>query len=317
MKESEQRMSAEKTGATEKTSGHEAKVDRTWKLLGVFAALSLGANILIVATGGAVRLTGSGLGCPTWPLCTPESLVPTGELSWHSFIEFGNRLMTGVLTLLAVIVAVLSYRVRHARKDLFVLSIIVIAGILLQAVLGGITVWTGLNSYLVSAHYLASIALVIVATIFLYRYKIPAGSERVLDVPLPFMILTHLTTFVFAATTLIGVLTTGAGPHSGDSSIIRSGFDATALAHYHSWPGYVLGALVLVLTVWAFVKGYRQRTIFMYLVVALAAQIIVGVYQARASLPPLAIGIHMVLAAICSALLVWAVMSLKSVKRAG
>jgi len=111
----------------------------------VFAWASLVSQILIIGTGGAVRLTGSGLGCPTWPRCTEDSFVSTPEMGWHGVIEFGNRLLTFVLVIIAVVMLVLLLRLRKERPELFRLSIALGLGIPGQAVIGGITVLTNLN----------------------------------------------------------------------------------------------------------------------------------------------------------------------------
>ena len=148
------------------------------RTLRIFAWASFIAQVAIIATGGAVRLTGSGLGCPTWPTCTPDSLVPTDELTYHSLIEFGNRLMTGVVGIVALIVFLLVWRIRRERRDLFVLSFIVGVGIVAQAIVGGITVWTGLNPFIVGFHYVSSLALVCVTAAFLARMDQPAGPRE-------------------------------------------------------------------------------------------------------------------------------------------
>ena len=121
------------------------------------------ANGLIVVTGGAVRLTGSGLGCPTWPRCTDASFVATPELAGHGAIEFGNRLLTFVLAAVAVATVVVVWR--SARRDLRVLALLTFLGIPAQALLGGITVLTGLNPWTVAAHFLLSMVLVAAATV--------------------------------------------------------------------------------------------------------------------------------------------------------
>ncbi|WP_336603825.1 COX15/CtaA family protein [Agromyces seonyuensis] len=282
--------------------------------LRVFAWLSFVAQTTIIATGGAVRLTASGLGCPTWPLCTAESLVPTEELSYHSLIEFGNRLMTGVVGIvaLAVFLLVIRYNRRAGakRQDLFTLSFVVGLGIVAQAIVGGITVWTGLNPFIVGFHYLSSLALVCVTAVFLFRLDQPSGP-RVPAAPKWFAILTHVTTLALAISLVFGVLTTGAGPHSGDSAAGRNGFDAVLLQHIHAWPGYVLFALTLVLVVAAFRLALPARRWFLALLLLELVQIAVGLWQARHGLPPLLVGIHMVLAALLSATMTLSVLSLK------
>lgn len=270
------------------------------RLLAPIAWLSFLANVLIIGTGGAVRLTGSGMGCPTWPLCTAESLVPTEELTYHSLIEFGNRTLTGLLVILALAVLVLSWRARRQRRDLFVLAIVVLVGIIVQAIMGGIVVWLHLNANLVGLHYVLSVILVCITAAFLVRMKTVPGP-RELVVPRTFRLLGRITAVVLAVTVYVGVLTTGAGPHSGDANIQRDGFDASILAHVHAWPGYVLFALTLAMLVWAAMRNLQPRRWLTILLVAQLVQVAVGIYQARTGLPPIAVGVHMVLASLCAA----------------
>ena len=279
--------------------------------LRVAAWLSFLAETIIIATGGAVRLTGSGLGCSEWPLCTPDSLVPRLEIEGiHGAIEFGNRLMTSVVGLLALAVVLFVIRYRAQRRDLGTLSLIVLGGVVAQAVVGGITVWTGLNPFVVGFHYTASLLLVCVTAAFLVRmYEVP--GPRLHTVPVWFRIGTHLTGLALALTIVFGVLTTGSGPHSGDANVVRDGFDATMLAHVHSWPGYILVALLALLTASAWVMRLRPRRWLLVLVLAVAVQILVGVWQAREGLPELLVGIHMVLAALSAAAYTVVVMRMK------
>ncbi|WP_232331290.1 COX15/CtaA family protein [Agromyces laixinhei] len=275
-----------------------------------FAWASFIAQVMIIATGGAVRLTGSGLGCPTWPTCTADSLVPTDELTYHSLIEFGNRLMTGVVGIIALIVFILVWRIRRERRDLFALSFIVGIGIVAQAIVGGITVWTGLNPFIVGFHYLSSLVLVCITAAFLARMDSPAGP-RESAVPGWYSGLAHATSGVLALTIAFGVLTTGSGPHSGDVEAGRTGFDSEILEHVHAWPGYALLALTLVLVV----AAWRLRLPTLRWSIALLAielvQVGVGLYQARNGLPALAVGVHMVLAALTAATMTVVVMRLK------
>ncbi|MGX9347947.1 COX15/CtaA family protein [Microbacterium sp. KNMS] len=277
----------------------------------VAAWLSFIAETVIIGTGGAVRLTGSGLGCSEWPLCTPESLVPTPEMGVHGLIEFGNRTMTGVVGLVALAVLVLVWRMRAERRDLFALAAIVLGGIVAQAVVGGITVWTGLNPFIVGFHYAASLTLVCLTAAFLVRAH-DAPGPRSLAVPRWYLILTHVTSLVLAVTILFGVLTTGSGPHSGDAEVIRRGFDATVLAHVHSWPGYILLGLVVVLLAAAWTLRLPTRRWMAVLLLAIGVQILVGVIQARNGLPELLVGIHMVLAALSAATFTVVVLRMKT-----
>ncbi|MFD4420029.1 heme A synthase [Agromyces sp. NPDC058484] len=284
--------------------------DRVDGRIRVFAWLSFLAQTVIIATGGAVRLTGSGLGCPTWPTCTADSLVPTEELGYHSLIEFGNRLMTGVVGIVALVLFVLVWRIRRERRDLFTLAFIVGAGVVAQAVVGGITVWTGLNPFIVGFHYVSSLVLVCVAAAFIVRMKSTPGP-RELTVPAWYAGLTHATTAVLALTIVFGVLTTGSGPHSGDAEAGRTGFDSELLEHVHAWPGYALFALTFVLLVAAWLLKLPTLGWVGSLLAVELVQIAVGLYQARNGLPPLAVGVHMVLAALTAAAMTVVVLRLK------
>jgi cytochrome c oxidase assembly protein subunit 15 len=283
----------------------------------VFAWLSFLAEVTIIATGGAVRLTGSGLGCPTWPTCTPESLIPTPEMGIHGIIEFGNRTMTGLVGIIAVILLVLVLRIRRERRDLFLLAAVVVAGVVAQAVVGGITVLTGLNPFIVGFHYVASLALVCVTAAFLVRMSQPAGP-RALAVPRWHAATAHATTAVLLLTIAFGVLTTGAGPHSGDVEAGRNGFNAEVLEHVHAWPGYALFVLTLVLIAAAWRSREAAPRLLRWTLVLLAVEFVqigVGLYQARNGLPELAVGIHMVLAALAAATMTVVVLHLKKPTR--
>ncbi|MEZ3160096.1 COX15/CtaA family protein [Microbacterium sp. BWT-B31] len=288
-----------------------APAPRIGTALRVFAWLNFIGNVLIIGTGGAVRLTGSGLGCPTWPTCTPESLVPTQELGYHSLIEFGNRMMSPLLGILALVLLVIVWRLRKARRDLFVLAWIVMGGIVAQAVVGGITVRTGLNPFIVGFHYVVSLLLVCVTAALLVRLGAQSGP-RERAVPLWYSITTHVTTLVLAVSIAFGVLTTGAGPHSGDAAVGRNGFDAELLEHVHAWPGYILFGLTLVLAIAAWVLRLPPRGWMTTLLAIELVQIAVGLYQARNGLPELAVGVHMVLAALTAATMTVAVMRLRA-----
>lgn len=284
--------------------------DRVDRRIRVAAWLSFIAQTTIIATGGAVRLTGSGLGCPTWPTCTADSLVPTDELGYHSLIEFGNRLMTGVVGIVALLLFVLVWRIRAERRDLFTLSLVVGAGVVAQAIVGGVTVWTGLNPFIVGFHYVSSLLLVCVAAAFIVRMNAAPGP-RENAVPGWYAGLTHATSAVLALTIVFGILTTGSGPHSGDANAGRTGFDSELLEHVHAWPGYALLALTIALVVAAWRLRLPTLRWTLVLLAAEVVQISVGLYQARNGLPPIAVGVHMVLAALTAAAMTVVVLRLK------
>lgn len=285
------------------------------RVLRVSAWASFVLNVLIIGTGGAVRLTGSGLGCSEWPLCTPDSLVPTRELGIHGLIEFGNRTISGPLLIAAILVVWFSWRIREHRRDLFTLSVVVLSLVIVQAIVGGFVVWESLSALLVGFHYTVSLIIVCITAAYLVRMK-EAGGTRERSAPRGFAITTHVMSAFMAVLIVMGVLTTGSGPHSGDANVVRQGFDATLLSHLHAWPGYITLALVLALLVWADRAHLPQRTWLTVLLLLMVVQIMIGIYQARNGLPPLAVGAHMVLASLTAATLTTVVIKLKHPTRA-
>ncbi len=279
----------------------------------VMAWLLVVTNIGIVGTGGLVRLTGSGMGCETWPYCTEDSLVPTREMGIHGLIEFGNRTLTGVLVVVALLAFLSVIRLRATRRELPVLSFLVGLGIIVQAVVGGITVWLHLHPSIVGLHYLISAALVAVATAFLVRVYAAPGPRRV-SVPRWYLLTTHLTTLSVTVTVVVGILLTGAGPHAGDDEAARNGLDPILWQHVHSWPAYTTLALTLVLVAGSLAlpaKHRVRRWVALLLGVELV-QIAVGLWQARTGLPIALVNIHMVLAVVLVAAMVAVVMSTRS-----
>lgn len=277
----------------------------------VLAWLSLVFQVVLIGTGGAVRLTGSGLGCPTWPRCTDASFVSTPEMGIHGVIEFANRMLTFVLALIVVAAFLVVVRYWRERRDLFVLTLLQGLSIPLQAVIGGITVLTGLNPFIVGLHFVISVLLVVNATILVYRvYRGPRGSHRV--VPRWYLIVAYVASLLVAVTVVVGILTTGSGPHAGDEKTPRNGLDAELLQHFHSWPAYGLLAVTLVLVAGAFIGRLGVTRWALALLGVEAVQVVVGLAQARLGLPPLLVGIHMVLAAVLVAAMTALVLSLRS-----
>ncbi len=268
-------------------------------------------QVAIVGTGGLVRLTASGLGCPTWPRCTPESFVNTPEMGIHGIIEFGNRLLTFVLVAVAIITFLFVVRMRRSRPDLFWLALVIGLYVPIQAIIGGITVLTNLNPYVVGLHYFASVVLVAFATVFVARVYTSAGP-RTLSVPRAVAVVAHVTSAAVLLTVVVGILVTGAGPHAGDAGAARNGLDPELMQHLHSWPAYTTLALTLVLLVMSWRRPLR-RWVLLLLAVEVA-QITVGLWQARTGLPVVLVNIHMVLAVLLVAAMTAVVMHLKSPK---
>jgi len=234
--------------------------------------------------------------------------VSTPEMGFHGIIEFGNRLLTFLLIIVAIGMLLMVVRQRVERPELLRLTVIIGLGIPAQAILGGITVLTDLNPYVVGAHYLLSAVLVGLSAWLLYRVRVgPASGIR--QAPRGFRGLAIASLVSLAVSINIGILVTGSGPHAGDGGAARNNLNSEFLQHLHSWPSYVTAALIAAAVVWTAVVGVpavtrrARRAVVGGLVVTLA-QIGVGLYQARNGLPELFVGIHMVLAAVLVAIYV-------------
>lgn len=277
----------------------------------VLAWASLVSQTLIVGTGGAVRLTGSGLGCPTWPRCTEDSFVATPEMGIHGIVEFGNRLLTFVLIIIAILAFLSILRLRHERPELLRLTVALGLGIPAQAVIGGITVLTELNPWVVGLHFVVSAVLVALAAVYVHRvYR--GRTSGLLAVPPAVRRLTLVTAAGAWLTVLIGIVVTGSGPHAGDGGAARNGLDSEVLQHWHSWPAYVTFGLTVLLVIVALRIGrvplFRASVA---LLVVEGVQIVVGIAQARLGLPVILVGVHMVLACVFVAVMTLVVLSTK------
>ena len=276
---------------------------------------SLASQILIVVTGGLVRLTGSGLGCPTWPKCTDESFVSVPEMGIHGLIEFGNRLLTFVLVIIAGLTFIVIRRTaKSLRFGLTWPAVLLILGIIAQALLGGVTVLTGLNSWVVGAHFLVSGVLISIASILVWRVYSPKHD------PISYAsVLLAWPIFVVGwVTVIVGVVVTGAGPHAGDAATPRNGFDLETWQHYHSWPAYLMTALVLVSLVLASRSVSSPRwsnpavkSLGVLLIVSVL-QGALGVVQANMGVPALLAGVHMLGASLIISLLTFQLLALRS-----
>jgi heme a synthase len=266
------------------------------------------ANGIIVVTGGAVRLTGSGLGCPTWPRCTGSSLVPTRELAVHGVIEFTNRLLTFVLTAAAIAIVVVVFR--SVRRDLRTLAVVSFLGIPAQALLGGVTVLTGLNPWTVAAHFLLSMVLVAVATTLWLRSREPGVGQPLLR--RPFELLTIGIAAVTAVVLALGTVVTGSGPHSGDPKAGRTGFDPEQVSQLHADVVFLLVGLTaaMLVALYATDSPGRVRRAARDLLVVELAQGLIGYVQYFTDLPIVLVLVHMagaVLITAFTARLIWSV----------
>jgi heme a synthase len=271
-------------------------------------------EIGIVVTGGLVRLTGSGLGCPTWPQCVPGSFTPVPHQAqgFHKLIEFGNRSLTGVVGVAALLVIVAVWRWAPGRRSLLRISVLPLVGVLLQAVLGGITVLTGLNPALVAAHFLASMVLVSLSAYLLYR--VSEGDETpVALVRNEIRSLAWVTAALGAFILVLGTVVTGSGPHSGDAATPRFGFDPRTISWLHADAVMLFAGLVVavLLAVHLTATDPRPRRVWHSVLGVTVLQGAVGYTQYLTGLPEALVLVHMLGASLVAVSLTYGVLSLR------
>lgn len=274
------------------------------------AVSTLAVNILIVVTGGVVRLTGSGLGCPTWPRCTDESFVPHGELGLHGAIEFGNRMVTFLLAAVAIATFVAAWR--YGRRSLVRLAFVLGLGVPAQAVVGGVTVLTDLNPWIVAFHLLVSMAMIQVAVVLLRRLREGDGPVAA-TVPGAVAWLVRTTFVVGWVVLYLGTIVTGSGPHAGDLDARRNGLDPAALSQLHTDAvflllGLTLGSLFALRAVGAPDRAVRAAGLLLGLELA---QGVVGFVQYFTGLPGVLVGLHLLGSALVAAALAWLLVGIR------
>lgn len=244
----------------------------------------------IVLTGATVRITGSGLGCPTWPECTYGSYVPVAgqaEGAFHAWIEFGNRLLTFLLLFAAV--AVVIYAIRRARRDLLWRALLQVLGIFGQGVIGGVTVLTDLNPLAVASHFILSIFLIAGAVSIVARGRTPLISIRPTELKVKGLARAQvLLTFVVI---VLGTLVTGSGPHAGDLDAPRLNLDERAISWLHADAVIALLGVSLALLVLSEISPETKRRIKIFFAVTLA-QGLIGYLQYVLGLPELLVIVH-------------------------
>ena len=274
------------------------------------AIASLLGNIAIVLTGGVVRLTGSGLGCPTWPRCTDQSVVPHGALGIHGAIEFGNRMVTFLLA--AIAIATFLVALRSGRSSLVKLSVVLGLGVPAQAVIGGVTVLTDLNPWIVAFHLLVSLAMIGVAVVLLRRVD-EGDGPAVPTVPRALVHLARLTFVVGWVVLYLGTVVTGSGPHAGDLAAPRNGLDPRTISQLHTDFVFLLLGLTiaLVFALRAVSAPPRAQRAALVLLAIELSQGAVGFVQYFTDLPIALVALHLLGAALTSAGLAWVLVSLR------
>ncbi|HZM81926.1 MAG TPA: COX15/CtaA family protein [Candidatus Limnocylindrales bacterium] len=240
---------------------------------------NLAANIGIVITGGAVRLTSSGLGCPTWPKCTKDSYHPTGELGIHAVVEYSNRILSVIVGIVAALTVVALWRIAHRR-----LAVTILGGVVLQGLVGGLTVRFDLSPYFVGPHFLFSMVLIALAYQLWRRTSPPPVDTEPRLRPL-----TVALTIVSAAVLVVGVVVTGSGPHAGDARAVRTGLDPEMISQLHVDAVF----LMVGLTVAYALVARSTRRVALVLLGILLAQGLIGFVQYFTGLPEILVGAHL------------------------
>nr|WP_206037160.1 MULTISPECIES: heme A synthase [unclassified Rhodococcus (in: high G+C Gram-positive bacteria)] len=264
----------------------------------------------IAVTGSVVRVTASGLGCPTWPQCFPGSLVPVGVSSnvhtLHQVVEFGNRLLTFVVVAVAAAIVLAVTRARR-RKEVIAWAWLMPAGTVVQAILGGITVLAGLVWWTVAIHMLASMLMVWLAVILYAKVGEPDDGIVVQVLPQPLRWLTALSAVALAGVLVLGTMVTGAGPHAGDKSIDnpvpRLDLDITMLVHLHAEAlvGYLALLVGLAFAVYALHAPEAVKTRLKVVLALVAAQACIGLVQFWTDVPAVLVVLHVAGAGLCTA----------------
>ena len=273
--------------------------------------LALGLQMLLVVSGTAVRVTGSGLGCPTWPRCTGASVTNTAALGSHGYIEFGNRLLAVVMEAvgIALVVAVRRYVPRHTR-----LALVQAAVVPLQAVIGGLLVLSGLNPYVLILHFLTSFPLVLAATSLLSRLRHEGILRASFEPEKGSAVSLHVLSWgVVAATSVVlvlGTLVTGTGPHAGDPKVERLPFDPRDVTQLHADGVWLLSGLVIGTVVVAWRSSYRSWSLA--LLALLVTQAGVGYWQYYTGVPAGLVALHVALATIVFTVGSWLALSTRA-----
>jgi cytochrome c oxidase assembly protein subunit 15 len=263
-----------------------------------FAALVM--SIVVVVTGGAVRLSGSGLGCPTWPTCTGDHLANTPAMGIHGVIEFGNRLLTDVLCVVVGLAIIAARCGRPWRRSLTRLAWAQFWMIVFDAVWGGIVVLAKLNPFLVAVHFLASLALIAIALVQWQR-SLESDEAPVRTVGVPVVQMTRFLVLVTGALCVAGTLVTGSGPHSGDGTVVkRMPLDWEKVTQFHADLAFAtVGlAVAMIFVLMAVDAPSTPRLRAKQFLAVLLSQAVVGYVQYFLHLPELVVGIHLLGAAL-------------------
>jgi cytochrome c oxidase assembly protein subunit 15 len=265
------------------------------RLMRALAVAAVVTQAGISVTGSVVRVTGSGLGCPDWPTCFPGRMFPDphADIAWiHQWVEFGNRMLVGLVSAVAIACLLAALGTRPRRRRLTLLAAAMPAGVAAQAVIGGITVLLGLAWWTVSVHFLVSMVLVWLAVLLLEE----SGDKPAATTPVPVRRLVTTGTVVLAALLVAGTMVTAAGPHAGDADTPRLGLGVPLMAHIHG--GLLIVYLGVLVALGRTLHGDRA---YRLLLGAVLAQGVLGVVQYRLGVPEILVSLHVLGACLVTA----------------
>jgi heme a synthase len=264
---------------------------RTFRLV---TGVALGSLCVIIFTGALVRLTGSGLGCVDWPQCNESKFIDVS--TGHTFIEQANRLFTGFVSASVILAVLTAHRARPRRRDLITLAWLLVAGVLMQVVIGGIVVLTGLNPYANMAHFLVSMVLIAIALLLYRRAGVARPIQWFRTFPRQLVNMVRVLFLLGVIAVVTGTVVTATGPHAGGEDAVRFGFDLSDVARIHGI-SVVATVATLVFLLWKLrnssdMTDHRDSLVMLGYVAV--AQGIVGYSQYLTGVPVFLVGVHII-----------------------
>lgn len=256
--------------------------------------VALGSLCVIIFTGALVRLTGSGLGCVDWPQCNESKFIDVS--TGHTFIEQANRLFTGVVSASVILAVLTAHRSRPKRNDLIILAWLLVAGVLMQVVIGGIVVLTGLNPFANMAHFLVSMVLIAIALLLYRRAGLAHRGPWLREFPSSVVVLVRILMVMGSTAVVTGTVVTATGPHAGDENAVRFGFELASVARVHGVT-VILTVSLMLLILWRLrtnTDAVQQRDAMISLTWVAVAQGALGYTQYFTGVPVFLVGAHII-----------------------
>jgi cytochrome c oxidase assembly protein subunit 15 len=266
----------------------------TTRTFRIVTGVALGSLCVIIFTGALVRLTGSGLGCVDWPACNESQFIDVS--SGHTFIEQANRLFTGFVSVSVILAVLTAHRARPRRVDLIALAWFLVVGVLMQVVIGGVVVLTGLNPYANMAHFLVSMILIALALLLYRRAGVARPIQWFRSFPQDVVNFVRLLCLMSVVAVVTGTVVTATGPHAGGEDAVRFGFELVNVARIHGI-SVIASIALLAFLLWklrARPEAQEQRESLVVLGFVAVAQAIVGYSQYLTGVPVFLVGVHII-----------------------